>query len=154
MSRRYFSLFLISLALLSAPAAAQTSAEQISVHEPWVRLNAPGTQVSAAFMVLRNAGEREIKLTQVDSTIAKASELHNHFHEGGVMKMRQVPAISIPAKGETALKPGSYHLMLIDLKSPLTEGETVAVTLGFADGSRKKVDAKVTRPSAETTHKH
>ena len=59
--------------------------------------------------------------------------------------MRAVPAIEIKAKGETALKPGGLHIMLIDLKQPLKEGGSVAVTLGFADGSSKVVEAPVVR---------
>lgn len=51
------------------------------------------------------------------------------------MKMRPVPAIAVKAHGQTQLKPGSFHIMLIELKQPLKEGETVALTLGFDDGT-------------------
>ena len=59
------------------------------------------------------------------------------------MKMRQVPAIEIKAGGETQLQPGGLHIMLIELKAPMREGDNIAITLGFDDGSSKQVDAKV-----------
>ena len=71
------------------------------------------------------------------------------------MKMRPVAAIEIPAKGEAVLKPGSLHVMLIDLKVSLKEGEIVPLTFSFDDGSTKKVEAKVVRPqSMPMQHKH
>jgi copper(I)-binding protein len=73
------------------------------------------------------------------------------------MQMRKVEAIDIKAKGEAVLKPGGLHVMLIDLKAPMKEGETVPITLTFDDGSSKKVDAKVVKPTpapAPMDHKH
>ena len=64
------------------------------------------------------------------------------------MKMRPVPAIEVKAKGEAVLKPGGLHVMLIDLKAPMKEGDTVPITLTFDDGSSKQVDAKVVRAVA------
>jgi copper(I)-binding protein len=73
------------------------------------------------------------------------------------MKMLPVPAIDVKAKGEAVLKPGGLHVMLIDLKAPMKEGDTVPLTLTFDDGSTKKVDAKVVKPTAAPAameHKH
>jgi copper(I)-binding protein len=64
------------------------------------------------------------------------------------MKMRQVPGIDIKAKGEAVLKPGGLHIMMIDLKAAMKEGDVVPMTLTFDDGSIKQVDAKVVRPTA------
>jgi hypothetical protein len=73
------------------------------------------------------------------------------------MKMRPVPAMEVKAKGEAVLKPGGLHVMLIDLKAPMKEGDSVPITLTFGDGSSKQVDAKVVRSSPAPMpmdHKH
>lgn len=113
-------------------------------------------------MVIRNNGDKDVKVVKAENPVSRVTELHNHINDGGVMKMRQVPGIDIKAKGEAVLKPGSLHVMLIDLQAPMKEGDVVPITLGFDDGSSKKVEAKVVRPtampaampSAPAEHKH
>jgi len=147
--------WMLSICLaVSASAFAQTAAERITVQDPWVRLNAPGAPATGAFMVLRNAASTEIRLVKAESPAAKVTELHDHINEGGVFKMRAIPAVAIKAGGEATLKPGSLHVMLIDLKSPLKEGDTVQITLGFDDGSSKKVEAPVKKVMPEGHGKH
>lgn len=99
-------------------------------------------------MTLRNAGDKAVPLVTAGSAVAKVTELHSHINDGGVMRMRQVKEIVVPAKGEVMLKPGGYHVMLIDMQAPLKEGDRVAMTLGFADGSSKIVEVPVKRPTA------
>ncbi|MDI6747834.1 MAG: copper chaperone PCu(A)C [Rhodocyclaceae bacterium] len=123
-------------------------ADQVSVADPYVRLAPPGAKVTAAFMTLRNSSDKAALVVTADSAVANVTELHNHINDGGVMRMRQVKEIVVPAQGEVSLKPGSYHVMLIDMKAPLKDGDAVAITLGFADGSSKIVEAPVKRPTA------
>lgn len=140
----------LSLALLfavSGQAFAAGAADAVSVADPYVRLIPPGAKATAAFMVLKNAGDKDAKLVKAESAAAKSVELHSHVDDGGVMKMRQVAGIEVKAKGETALKPGSYHIMLI-APAALKEGDKVGITLGFDDGSSKKVEAVVMKPEA------
>ncbi|OHC64783.1 MAG: hypothetical protein A2045_13850 [Rhodocyclales bacterium GWA2_65_20] len=140
----------LSLALLlaaSGTAFAAGAADSVNAVDPYVRLMPPGARATAAFMTLKNAGDKDARLVKVESSVTKTAELHTHINEDGVMKMRQVPAIEIKAKGETALKPGSYHVMLID-PAALKEGDKVAITLGFDDGSSKKIEAAVRKPEA------
>lgn len=147
---------LVSALLLSAGALAG-SADQVTVHEPYVRLAPPNAPATGAFMVIRNGGSSDVKVVKADNPVSKVTELHNHINEGGVMKMRPVSDIPIKAGGEAVLKPGSLHVMLIDLKAPMKEGDVVPITLTFADGSSKQVDAKVVRPVAAPApmqHKH
>lgn len=146
--------------LLSAGVLA-AAADQVSVQDPYVRLAPPGAPATGAFMVLKNAGDKDVKVVKADNPASKVTEMHNHINDGGVMKMRPVPAIEIKAKGEAVLKPGSLHIMLIDLKAPMKEGDVVPITLNFDDGSSKQVDAKVVRPTAPAAgmampmdHKH
>lgn len=138
---------LAGLALLAAlPAVASaTDADSITVTAPTVRLMPPNAMATAAFMVLHNGSDKDIKLVKAASPVAKVAELHTHINEGGVMMMRPVPFMDIKAKGETQLKPGGLHVMLINLKHPLKEGEKVAITLGFEDGSSKEIEAPVVK---------
>lgn len=140
----------LSLALLAFASSAFAAglADQISVADPYVRMAPPGTKTTGAFMTLKNAGDKEVKLVSAATQVANVTELHNHINDGGVMRMRQVKEIAVPAKGETALKPGGYHVMLIDMKAPLKEGAHVVITLGFDDGSSKEVHAPVMKPMA------
>lgn len=138
----------LTLALILAAAGnafAAGAADAVAVGDPYVRLMPPGARATGAFMLLKNGGDKDVKLVKAESAAAKTVELHTHLNEGGVMKMRQVQAIEIKAKGETALKPGGYHVMMID-PAALKEGEKVTLTLGFDDGSSKKVEAEVRKP--------
>lgn len=135
--------------LIAAPALAGSAAENVSANEPYVRMVPPGMTVSGAFMVLRNADSKDHKLVKAESAVAKAVELHTHINDGGVMRMRPVKDIEIKTKGEAVLKPGSLHVMLIGLKQDLKEGDNVAITLTFEDGSSKKVEAPVRKIQTE-----
>ncbi len=140
-----FGLVLSSLALAGA-------SEQVSVVNPYVRQAPPSAPATGAFMVLKNNGDTDVRLLKVSNPASRITELHTHTHEDGMMKMRQVAGIDIKAKGETVLQPGGLHIMMIDLKAPLQEGESVPLTLTFDDGSNLQVDAKVMRPSAAQMH--
>ncbi len=149
-------LSLLTACLMFSAGVLAAAADQISVDKPYVRLLPPGAQTTGAFMVIRNAGDKDVKLVKADNPASRVTELHTHLNEGGVMKMRPVAAIEIKAKGEALLQPGGLHIMLIDLKAPLKEGDVVPITLGFDDGSSKKLDAKVLRaaPEAAMSHHH
>ncbi len=150
------SLFAASL-LFSAGVFAG-SADQVVVQDPYVRLAPPNAPATGAFMVIKNNGDKDVKVVKAENTASKVTELHTHLNEGGVMKMRPVPSVEIKAKGEAVLKPGGMHVMLIDLKAAMKEGDIVQITFTFEDGSTKKVDAKVVRPMAAGApmpeHKH
>lgn len=146
--------FLAFAFLATGAAVAQPAAERIEVRQPWVRAMPPGSTVTGAFMLLRNTGGKEVQLVKAESPAAAKVELHEHAAENGVMKMRPVARIAIKPNGETALKSGSYHIMLIDLKAPLKEGDVVPIALGFDDGSRRSIDAKVSRSPAHEGHAH
>lgn len=140
--------FAAALAVLSAQTFAAGAADAITVVDPYVRQAPPGAMTTGAFMVLKNAGAKDVKLVKADNPASKVTELHTHINEGGVMKMRPVKDIEVKAKGEAVLQPGGLHVMLIDLKAPLKEGDMIPLTLTFDDGSSKKVDAKVQKPMA------
>lgn len=132
----------------TTPALAAGAADVVTVVDPYVRLAPPGATTTAAFMVLKNTGATDVRLVKADNPASKTTELHTHINEGGMMKMRQVPAIDIKAQGETRLAPGGLHVMMIGLKAGLKEGDKIPLTLGFNDGSSKQVEAPVLKPTA------
>jgi copper(I)-binding protein len=136
---------LLAVASTLTPPSLATEAD-ITVTNQYVRMVPAGTPISGAFMTIRNNGNVDRKLLRADSPIAKTVELHTHINDNGMMKMRPVKEIDIKAYGQAELKPGSYHVMLIDLKRMLKEGETVPLTLTFDDGSTKNLDAPVKKP--------
>ena len=144
---------LISAMLLSAGVWAG-AADEILVQDPYVRLAPPNAPATGAFMVIKNKGDKDVKVVKAENPASKVTELHTHLNENGVMKMRPVAAIEVKAKGEAVLKPGGLHVMLIDLKAPLKEGDAVPITLTFEDGSSQRVDAKVRPIVVPNNHEH
>lgn len=132
--------------LLNSLCTFATVTEQIQVDDAYVREVPTGQQVSAAFMVLHNNDMDDHKIISATSPAAKTVELHTHSHENGMMKMRQVPNINIPAGGDALLKPGSFHIMLIGLTQDLSADKPVSVTLKFEDGSEKLLSLPVKSP--------
>ena len=135
-----------SLGLLTSISSFQVMASQaddISVSDPFAREVPPGAPASASFMTLDNMSDQAIKLVLADSDVSKIVELHTHTNDNGVMRMRKVEYIEIPANGQTVLKPGGLHIMLINPVKMLKVGQTVSVKLQFEDGSSKQVDMPV-----------
>jgi copper(I)-binding protein len=151
---RHFALLLAAVATVPASTLAHAADADITVADAYVRMVPPGTPTTGAFMTVKNNGSADRKLIKAESPVAKIVELHNHINDNGVMKMRPVKEIDVKSKGQAELKPGSYHVMLIDLKQTLKEGDTVPVTLTFDDGSTKKIDAPVKKPQAMMQMEH
>lgn len=141
-------LSLLAAGLMFSAGVLAGAADQVSVQDPYVRLAPPNAPATGAFMVIKNNGDKDVKVLKADNPATNKTELHTHLNDGGVMKMRPVESIEIKARGETVLKPGGLHVMMIDLKAPMKEGDMVPITLTFDDGSTKQVDAKVVRPKA------
>ncbi|MFN8993674.1 MAG: copper chaperone PCu(A)C [Pseudomonadota bacterium] len=142
------------LALVMAlPAAAQ-----VSVKEPWVRGTVAQQKATGLFaqVTSTNGG----KLVAASSPVAGVVEIHEMAMEGSVMKMRAIPGLDLPAGKPVDLKPGGYHVMLMQLKQQLKPGDTVPVTLVIeSGGKRESVEVKATvRPlqggSDSQPHKH
>lgn len=145
---RPVALLLTAATALATSTGTLAAEADIAVTDAYVRMAPPGTPTTGAFMTLKNTGSTDRKLLRAESPAAKTVELHNHINDNGVMKMRPVKEIDIKSQGQAELKPGSYHVMLIDLTQPLKENETIPLTLTFDDGSTKKIDAPVKKPQA------
>lgn len=98
---------------------------------------------SAAYMTLVNNTDTPDRLVEVSTAVAEVVELHNVEMENGVMKMRPVEGIEVPAGGEVSLEPGSYHAMLIGLTQDLSEGDTVTLTLTLENAGTIELEAPV-----------
>jgi copper(I)-binding protein len=134
---------LMTALLASSLSAFAAVTEQVQVLDGYVREVPPTQQISAAFMTLHNDDMSDHKIISATSPAAKTVELHTHTLDEGMMKMRQVPDIAIPAGGDTFLKPGGLHIMLIGLTQELKKDVPVSVTIKFEDGSEKTLSLPV-----------
>ena len=127
----------------AAPATADASAEAVRITHAWARASVPGQKATGAFMTL--TANAPLQLVGVTSPVAGVAEVHEMARDGDVMRMRAVPALALPAGKAVELKPGGYHLMLMDLKQPLKAGDTVPLTLTLRDaqGRESRTDVQV-----------
>ncbi len=135
-------LSLLLLAALAGIAYADSHGGKLMIDDPWARATPGRAPNGAAFLTIRNMGEAD-RLVAAASTVSARTELHSTQMDGGVMKMRHVEAIEVPAGGMAELKPGGYHVMLMGLKQPLKEGEAFDLTLRFAGGAEITVNVPV-----------
>jgi copper(I)-binding protein len=128
---------------------------QVTVKDAWVRATVPQQKATGAFMQLLSA--QDAKLLSAQSPVAGVVEVHEMSMDGGVMKMRAVPSLALPAGQAVDLKPGGYHVMLMDLKGQVKDGDTVPVTLVVEgkDGKRQNIEIKASaRMAAAPAMKH
>ena len=134
-----------ALLLLTALGSASAWA-QVKVEQAWARATVQGQKATGAFMKI--TATQATQLVAVATPVAGVAEVHEMKMEGGVMKMRAMPALDLPAGQAVELKPGGYHLMLMDLKAPLAKDSSVALTLTFRDAkgveTRQQVNVPVT----------
>ena len=141
------------LALAATLAAFLSAADPASADGPLTvedaraRILLP-SRPGAAWLTVRNGGGAD-RLLGAESPAAERIEIHTHIHEDGVMKMRRVEAIDIPAGGEAALEPGGDHLMLFGLKAGLAPGDSFPLTLLFEKAGPVTVEMRVA-PLSET----
>lgn len=100
----------------------------IEVDMPYVRAPVPGHSMTAAFLTLSNHTEQSCKLIAASSTYAKKIEFHTHLHVDGMMKMRPVAYVALPAGSSVAFVPGGLHLMLFGVKSGAESAVKISIT--------------------------
>jgi len=115
----------------------------IIVKDAWVREVPPVSTMSAAFLRLLNTGDEDDYLVGVRSNVSEVAEIHTTIMEDGMMKMRMLKEVKVPAGGSVEFKPMGKHIMLIDLKKPLKAGEKVKLTLIFKKSGEIVVNAPV-----------
>ena len=155
---RYAVLFAAS-ALAAAAIVSQAAFAQIveppspvTITNAWAKTTVPGGKVSAAYMDIKSTAP--VKLVKVETSIAGNVEIHNMSMNDGVMEMKAVDAIEVPANKMVALKPGGYHVMLMMLSKPINKGDNVPLKLTFEGADKKAftigVNAKAGAPSDAT----
>lgn len=137
--------FPIALTLALSVSLTHLSAlAQVSIHEPWVRGTVPDQKATGAFM--RLTAQTDSHLVGASSPVAGVVEIHEMKMDNGVMRMRAVPGLPLPAGRPVDLAPGGYHVMLMGLKQPLQAGDSVPISLVFegSDRQRRTVEVKAT----------
>lgn len=139
----------LSAILLAAFPGAPASAQHymlgdVSIHRPWSRELPPVAPNGAAYFRVENRGGEPVRIVGGASPVADRAELHLHEMEGGVMKMRHVQVVEVPAKGTVSFEPGRLHVMLIGLKKALVAGESFPLTLEFDTAGTIDVTVEIT----------
>ena len=125
----------------------------LTVENAWARTSAATQGMGAVYLTITSPGDDALVAATVDASVAASAEIHEtmmHSTEstmagdmGGSMMMHKVDEIALPAGEAVALKPGGYHVMLIDLVAPLTTGSMITVTLTLKSGATTTVEAEV-----------
>ena len=116
----------------------------ITIEQPWSRATPGGAKVASGYFTIKNAGDSPDRLVSAAAEIAGRTSMHRMSMSDGIMQMREVTeGLPVPANGSVALDPGSYHVMFMDLKRPLKEGETFSGTLTFEKAGRVDVTFEV-----------
>jgi len=129
-------LALFALCLASSAASVAYAQGNITVENAWARATVPGQKVGAVYLEIRS--ERSAKLIGVSSVAAASAEIHSMSNDGGVMKMRQLKQLELPAGQTVRLAPGGNHIMLLDIKQPLQAGAHLPLVLIVEEKGKKK----------------
>jgi len=128
---------------LAAVLAASSALAQVEVKDAWIRATVSQQKATGAFMRLTAA--QNTRVVQVSTPVAGVAEIHEMSMDGNMMRMRAVTALDLPAGQTVELKPGGYHVMLMELKQTIKEGDVVPLTLVLegSDGKRTSLEVKV-----------
>lgn len=134
---------LIAAAMLAVTASAWAQSN-VKVEDAWVRGTVAQQKSTGAFM--RLTAQKDARLVSASSPVAGVTEVHEMAMDKDVMRMRAVEALPLPAGKTVELKPGGFHVMLLDLKGPVKAGETVPLTLVFEDAQAKRETLELQLP--------
>ncbi|WP_087016464.1 copper chaperone PCu(A)C [Thaumasiovibrio subtropicus] len=136
---------LLSLSLLFSGLvnAQDVDVGDLHIQKPWSKLVPPTSAVTAGFFDVTNEGEADDRIIAARADIAGKVELHNHIHEDGMMKMREVSSIEVPAGETVSLKPGSFHVMFFNLTKVPALGEQFPVIVTFEKAGEVELMFKV-----------
>lgn len=126
----------------------------LQIDHPWSRELPPNAPAGAAYFTLHNGAAQADRLLGASTPRAEHSELHNHVHRDGLMKMEEVPSVEVPAQGEVRFQPGGLHVMLFGLKQPLKAGEHFPLTLEFEKAGKVEVQVQVESAEARVPTGH
>lgn len=133
-----FSLILILLGL----GCSDRDISSVSIKNAWVRQNIPPQKMTAAYLAVHNRGAATA-LISASTPVAEVAEIHVMTTDGNIMRMKKIDRLPIPRDGSATLQPGGNHLMLIGLRRDLAPGDSLALTLTFANGYAQTLRAPV-----------
>lgn len=142
--QRIASPLFLSAALWASAAHAQTAAAPVVADNAWARASVTGQKATGAFM--RLTASSATRLVRAESAAAGVTEIHEMKMDGDVMKMRAIAGLDLPAGQAVELKPGGYHVMLMDLKQQMKGGDVVPITLVFEDEAKKRFTQEIKAP--------
>ena len=141
-----FSQSLVSrIAVAATLLVAGAAHAQVTVQDAWVRATVAQQKATGAFMRLESA--QDTKLVGASSPLTATVEVHEMLMQDNVMKMREVPAIEVPAGKPVDLKPGGYHIMLMKLAQQVKAGDDIPLALVFEDKDGKRTTVNVQAPA-------
>jgi periplasmic copper chaperone A len=135
---------------LTAAQAQDVSQGPLTISHVFARPAAESQKSGAAYLIIKNGGTEAEKLVAVESPVAQHTMLHEMSMDNGVMKMRMLDSVAIPAGGAAEFKPGGNHVMFMGLTQSLEEGKSFPLTLTFAKAGKIKVDVKVEKPGTDS----
>ena len=152
LSHLFFGALFVTLLFAAATCrAADYSAGDITVTSPWARATAQLAKVAGGFLSITNRGNEPDKLLAIDSGIAGMAMVHKMTMENGVAKMEMVEGgLPIPAGSTVELKPSSLHIMFMQLKNPLKEGDRFTAVLTFEKAGKMTVEFVVGGAGAQS----
>ncbi len=130
--------------------AVGSRADDLEVTGAWVRATPPNRDVTAAYLVIENRSDRSRELLAVETPAAAYTELHTMRYVDDMMEMEKIESLVVPPRGAAGLEPGGDHIMLFGVAAPLAEGDSVSLTLRFADRSTRTVTAEVLKDRRST----
>ena len=128
--------------LLVVGCGQEHTGDPIVVRDAWIR-EPPPRSPAAGYLVIENRGGDPLALVGLATEAAEQTEIHIMEHKDDRMTMRQVAELQILAGEEVALKPGGAHLMLMELRRPLRDGDEVELLLRFGNGTERRVQVPV-----------
>ena len=137
-----------TLGMAAAAAAVEFTAGDITVGDPWSRATAGAAKNGVVYLTIVNRGSTADRLVAASAPVAGMASLHESAMEGGVMKMRPVRAVAVGPGETVVLRPGGLHIMLMNLKRPLREGEMFPVDLTFEETGTIRVQVMVGKAGA------
>ncbi len=138
----FHRLSVLLLGSLLAAGCHRPPATELNVTSAWVRLPAVGGRPGAAYFTMQGGAKAE-RLTRVDSPSAERAELHEGGMMDGMMTMRPMAGVDVPAGGSVAFAPGGNHAMLFGINPALRSGGTLPLRFHFASGATRTADAKI-----------
>lgn len=132
-------------ALLLLTVAGSAVAQDVVVRDAWIREAPPNARVLAGYATIANPGPEPVRIVAAAARGFDAVEMHRMSHEDGVMRMRPLPAIDVPAGGEAVLSPGGDHLMLMRPARAMRAGDTVRIEFELENGASLIWDFEVRR---------